>query len=140
MRDSEPAFRIDSPCPRRWAELEGSGPRRYCDSCRLQVHNVSAMSRTERADFHRRLEGPVCIAYEVRPDGAMAQPPRFPRLRKWLRLAAALVPFLGSSCATPAPMATGGMLPPRRNDLKVKSARSAGTEESCAPKSPGLPP
>lgn len=117
--------------------MEGTDRRRFCEACQLHVHNVSAMSLAEREEFKRQLTGPACVTYEVRSDGTMAAPPRFPTLQKWLRAAAAavaaVVPFFTIGCATPPPMATGGLLPPRRNDFKtVKST----TEKQVCEKTP----
>ena len=56
--------RIDRVCPQHWNALPDAGGV-DCAPCGKRVHNLNAMSDTERADFLARSEGPVCVAYAV---------------------------------------------------------------------------
>ena len=50
MRKSLPLLErvsIASPCTARWEDMRGDERRRHCGSCRLQVYNLSGMSRAD---------------------------------------------------------------------------------------------
>ena len=88
--------------------MHGDTKRRFCDHCQLHVHNLSAMSATQRERFVAASGGHACIAYELRPDGSMVTLSRWSWLRlpfervRWsvTALLATFVPFLFSACAT----------------------------------------
>lgn len=61
--------RVGSPCPTSWKEMEGDDQVRYCSLCRLNVYNLSGMSREEAERFINTREGRLCIRYVQRPDG-----------------------------------------------------------------------
>ena len=102
-------LRIDSPCPKRWDDLEGDGPTRYCDHCSLHVHNLSSRSRrdAEALVAEKGAEGGrLCVAYTQRADGSVVHIRSLAR-RLVVRLGAAasfalgLLSFLGG-CRQPA--------------------------------------
>lgn len=89
--------RIDRACPLHWNALPDAGGA-DCAPCGKRVHNLNAMSDTERADFLAHSDGPVCVAYAVK-----RRVP--PAVATWL-LAAAVGTFAGvaSAEATLPPM------------------------------------
>jgi hypothetical protein len=64
-------LRVTTPCARRWDQLAGRGARRYCGDCRLQVHDLSALDRTEARELlaRRRRGERVCVTYLPGLDG-----------------------------------------------------------------------
>jgi len=111
--------------------MRGDSKQRFCDQCQLHVHNLSAMSAAERERFIAASGGRACIAYELRSDGSMVTPSRWPWLLlpfQGLRgsvvaLLAAFLPFLFSSCATrrtlgvPAPSCDASTQPSGENKI-----------------------
>lgn len=84
------------------------GPqRRFCDQCRLHVHDLSSMSQPEAAGLVAREDDQCCVSYLVRPDGSMVTRGRWGALaRGWmtlrggiLALLATVAPVLFTSCA-----------------------------------------
>lgn len=64
--------RIASPCPMRWDDLEGAGPVRHCRRCRLDVYNLSDMTRADAAQVIASHEGQrLCATFYRRPDGTV---------------------------------------------------------------------
>ncbi len=39
---------ISKPCPADWDAMTGDAKRRFCEHCRLHVHNLTAMDEAER--------------------------------------------------------------------------------------------
>jgi hypothetical protein len=62
---------VASPCTKRWDDMVGDDRRRFCDGCRLNVYNLSAMSRDEAADLVLKSEGRLCGYFWRRPDGTI---------------------------------------------------------------------
>ena len=97
--------RIDQACPQHWNSLPDAGGV-DCAPCGKRVHNLNAMSETERADFLARSEGSVCVAYAVK-----RRTP--PAVATWL-LAAAAGTFAGAVSAEatlpPVPIVTATAL------------------------------
>jgi hypothetical protein len=108
MKNLPPPLKVASPCPKQWEEMTGDAKRRFCEHCQLHVHNLSAMSERERGRFVEETKGKACIAYVVRPDGAMLPDGFWTRVLRPLRgvrvaslaVLATLLPFWFSSCAT----------------------------------------
>ncbi|MBX3120531.1 MAG: hypothetical protein KF784_15840 [Fimbriimonadaceae bacterium] len=61
--------RVGSPCPTSWKEMEGDDEVRYCGLCKLNVYNLSGMSREDAEHLVNTHEGRLCIRYVQRPDG-----------------------------------------------------------------------
>lgn len=116
MKPVPPPLRIESPCPKNWDGMTGDDKRRFCENCQLHVHNLSAMSGEERAQFveDTRAKGHACITYELRADGTMVTPSRWSwvlrPVRAFAAMLAALLPFAFSACAL---LRTTGKLVPR---------------------------
>jgi hypothetical protein len=64
-------IKIASPCGANWNEMRGDQRRRYCTMCRLNVYNLSGMSRAEAESFLINSEGHVCVQFFRRTDGSI---------------------------------------------------------------------
>jgi hypothetical protein len=62
---------VASPCPASWDQMDGDDKVRFCALCRLNVYNLSAMSRHEADDLVRNREGRLCVRFYQRPDGTV---------------------------------------------------------------------
>ena len=65
-------IRVASPCSMRWDDLtpvDGGETVRHCGQCRLNVYNLSAMTRDEATALVQNAEGRVCGAFFRRADG-----------------------------------------------------------------------
>jgi len=61
---------VASPCPASWMEMEGDDRVRHCRLCRLNVYNLSEMTRDEAEKLLKK-EGCLCVRYYVRRDGTI---------------------------------------------------------------------
>lgn len=64
-------LKIASPCDADWGEMRGDERRRYCAMCRLNVYNLSGMTRGEAESFIVNAEGRVCLRIHRRADGTV---------------------------------------------------------------------
>ena len=134
MNTDTSAWRITKPCTADWDQMRGDDQRRFCEHCQKHVHNVSAMSQRERADFAKASNEPACVTYYQRPDGKVANLSFLASLRRWfpfLRLAcwstlAALLPatftgcMMGKRCPSPAVgIQKAGLVTPSQNTNQV---------------------
>lgn len=66
---------IAAPCPADWDKMVGDERVRFCGSCRLNVYNLSDMTRAEAESLVRAAEGDenahVCVRFYRRADGTM---------------------------------------------------------------------
>ncbi len=64
-------IRIASPCHAAWDQMTGDDRVRFCDACRMNVYDLSAMSLDEAARIVESREGRVCVRFYRRPDGTV---------------------------------------------------------------------
>jgi hypothetical protein len=64
-------IKIASPCPADWESMYGNERMRFCGQCKLNVYNVSGMSRAEAESLIERAEGSICVRYFRRADGTV---------------------------------------------------------------------
>jgi hypothetical protein len=64
-------IRIASPCSANWDEMYGNERKRFCGDCKLNVYNLSGMSRKEAEDLIRNSEGRLCVRFYRRTDGCI---------------------------------------------------------------------
>lgn len=89
--------RVATPCEADWSQMQGDDRVRHCSDCRLNVYDVSQMTRAEAATLIRMNEGKrVCMRLYRRPDGTLITQDCWERLRAarrrgWVAFAAALV-------------------------------------------------
>jgi hypothetical protein len=62
---------IASPCPARWEDMGGDHQVRFCDHCRKNVYNLSAMTSAEAAGLLRAKSGNLCARIYQRADGTV---------------------------------------------------------------------
>ena len=63
--------RVASPCPESWEGMTGDDRSRFCGRCRMNVYNLSGMTRSEAEALVQKREGRLCIRYFQRADGTI---------------------------------------------------------------------
>lgn len=96
--------KIASPCPARWEDMGGDHRVRFCDHCRKNVYNLSAMSAAEAGELLQSRGGNLCARIFQRADGTiLTEDCPVGVARYWGRLkalAAAGVASIVLACAT----------------------------------------
>lgn len=64
-------LKVASPCPADWNEMYGDERKRFCSECKLNVYNLSDMTRREAENFLINAEGRVCVKFYQRADGTL---------------------------------------------------------------------
>lgn len=64
-------IRIASPCSANWDEMFGDDRKRYCGECKLNVYNLSDMTRRDAENLLIASEGRLCVRYYRRADGTV---------------------------------------------------------------------
>lgn len=64
-------MQIASPCTASWDEMAGDDQVRYCGECRMNVYNLSGMSRQEAEELVKSHEGRLCVRFYRRKDGTI---------------------------------------------------------------------
>jgi hypothetical protein len=54
---------IADPCSQPWDEMRAEGSRRWCESCNLHVHDLSALSPAAAEGLVERHRGALCVRY-----------------------------------------------------------------------------
>ena len=62
---------IASPCSADWDEMFGDDRKRFCGDCKLNVYNLSDMTRREAENLLISSEGRLCVRFFRRADGTM---------------------------------------------------------------------
>ncbi len=62
---------IASPCPANWDEMFGDDRKRFCGDCKLNVYNLSDMTRREAENLLINSEGRLCVRFFRRADGTI---------------------------------------------------------------------
>ncbi|MEO8670837.1 MAG: hypothetical protein ABI411_05945 [Tahibacter sp.] len=101
--------KIDSPCPIRWNAMP-TAERNFCTQCERKVHNLDALSATQRREFLAGCSGSVCVAYTV----------AVPRSRLGSRLGLGMAAALALSPALAEPPATTLQSPVQSASLTPK--------------------
>ena len=63
--------RIASPCRSDWDSMYGDDRRRFCAECKLNVYNLSGMTRDEAEQLVLNSEGRLCVRFFRRKDGTI---------------------------------------------------------------------
>lgn len=63
--------KIASPCSQDWNAMIGDNRKRYCGECKLNVFNLSGMSRAEAENLVMNAEGRLCVRFYKRADGSV---------------------------------------------------------------------
>ena len=64
-------IKIASPCSMDWDAMTGVGRKRYCAECKLNVYNLSGMTRREAESLLINSEGRLCVRFYRRQDGTI---------------------------------------------------------------------
>ena len=64
-------IKIASPCSANWDEMYGNERKRFCGDCKLNVYNLSGMSRDEAENLVTSSEGRLCVRFYKRADGSI---------------------------------------------------------------------
>lgn len=62
---------IASPCPADWDQMYGDDRKRFCGDCKLNVYNLSGMTRDEAEALIINAEGRLCVRFYRRADGSV---------------------------------------------------------------------
>ncbi|MDB6020488.1 MAG: hypothetical protein JWQ04_345 [Pedosphaera sp.] len=62
---------IAKPCPARWEDMGGGDQVRFCDHCRKNVYNLSAMTSAEATALVEAKHGNLCARFYQRADGTV---------------------------------------------------------------------
>lgn len=97
-------IQVREPCPEPWDRMTGDDEVRFCGTCRMNVYNLSEMTRQRAETLLAEREGRLCVRFYRRADGTVTTadcaPVRFAALRKAARrtlgaAAAVFVALLG---------------------------------------------
>lgn len=64
-------IKIASPCSADWNEMYGDDRKRFCGDCKLNVYNLSGMTRDEAETLVMNAEGRLCVRFYQRADGSV---------------------------------------------------------------------
>jgi len=64
-------IKIASPCRADWNEMYGDNRKRFCGECKLNVYNLSGMTRDEAESLIIKAEGRLCVRFYKRADGTV---------------------------------------------------------------------
>jgi hypothetical protein len=64
-------LKVASPCSQDWDAMVGDNRKRYCGECKLNVFNLSGMSKTEAENLIMNAEGRLCVRFYKRADGSV---------------------------------------------------------------------
>ncbi len=62
---------VASPCSADWNEMYGDDRKRFCGDCKLNVYNLSGMTRDEAEKLVMNAEGRLCVRFYKRTDGSV---------------------------------------------------------------------
>ena len=64
-------IRVASPCQVSWEAMKGDERVRLCDQCRMNVYDISKMTRDDALTFINEREGRLCVRFHRRKDGTV---------------------------------------------------------------------
>ncbi len=64
-------IKIASPCQADWNEMYGDERKRFCGDCKLNVYNLSGMTKDEAEALVMNAEGRLCVRFYKRADGSV---------------------------------------------------------------------
>jgi hypothetical protein len=64
-------LKVASPCSQDWEAMIGSDRKRFCGECKLNVYNLSGMTRGEAENLLLNSEGRLCVRFYKRADGTV---------------------------------------------------------------------
>ncbi|HSS18503.1 MAG TPA: ankyrin repeat domain-containing protein [Pyrinomonadaceae bacterium] len=82
---------IPSPCTADWNSMIGNDQVRFCQHCKLNVHDLSAISRNQAERLVAKSNGRLCIRYVRDPLGRLVNLPATQKLHRISRRASRFV-------------------------------------------------
>lgn len=79
--------KIASPCSQDWNQMIGNDRQRFCGDCKLNVYNLSEMTKAEAENFLAHSENRLCVRFYRRADGTVLTkdcPVGWARVKRWL--------------------------------------------------------
>lgn len=64
-------LKVASPCPADWNGMYGNDRKRFCGECKLNVYNLSGMTRDDAENLILQSEGRLCVRFYQRTDGTV---------------------------------------------------------------------
>jgi hypothetical protein len=64
-------IKIASPCSADWNAMSGDDKKRFCGECKLNVYNLSGMTKDEAENLIIETEGRLCVRFYSRADGTI---------------------------------------------------------------------
>jgi len=64
-------LKVASPCSADWEQMFGDERKRFCDDCKLNVYNLSGMTRGDAESLIMNHEGRLCVRFFARADGTV---------------------------------------------------------------------
>lgn len=64
-------IKIASPCSQDWEAMTGDNRKRFCSECKLNVYNLSGMTKPEAENLLLNAEGRLCVRFYKRADGTI---------------------------------------------------------------------
>lgn len=141
-------LRVASPCHASWEKMQGSDTSRFCADCKLNVYNISAMTKADAEAFLAKAEGRVCVRYYRRADGTImtadcpvgVQAARMRFTRRVRSMTAAALAFVAGGVGANSAFAGGGEKMGKIAPIEIEVDRSttppadtSGSDQSVAP-------
>jgi hypothetical protein len=110
---------VAKPCAAKWDEMSGDERVRHCGLCKMNVYNLSELSREEAEQLVQQREGRLCVQFYRRADGTLLTkdcPVGVARIRKRMAVlagafAASIFMAAGSVLAKMGVQKDGGAAP-----------------------------
>ncbi len=64
-------IKVASPCSANWEEMYGDARQRHCGDCKMNVYNLSEMTKQEAENLVMNAEGRLCARFYRRADGTI---------------------------------------------------------------------
>jgi hypothetical protein len=83
---------VKTQCNESWDEMTGNAEVRFCSHCSKEVHDLSAMKRTDAEKLVQKSNGKLCVRYVKTPDGNLITTPlRFTQIKRRATIAASVL-------------------------------------------------
>jgi hypothetical protein len=121
-------IRTASPCHEPWDNMVGNDRVRACARCKLDVYNLSAMTRDEAEALIIERRGNLCARYFRRSDGTIltadcAVGAQRQRQRRWIAAAIGATVAVGGAIGVELRQPEGAQATPRTAEVEEAQAR-----------------
>lgn len=137
---------IKNPCRMDFDKMEGNERVRFCGDCKLNVYNLSGMTRQEAEELVSNREGRLCVTFVRRADGTLVTKDCqtiVGRVKDGFRFAASFIAAVLSgaslltACSSPVQTRTTGEYCERDPLTVTKDTKTSSTvKESSEAKEP----